>query len=58
VEGERLAMEKGRLAGKIQILQELLGETQSEVVELQALSTDTLSVLSADLQQRLRERRV
>ena len=55
-EGERLGMEKGNLAGKIQMLQEWLGEIQSAVVELQALSTDILSVRLADLQQRVRER--
>jgi predicted transposase/invertase (TIGR01784 family) len=54
--GERLGIEKGRLAGKIQILQELLEETQIGVAELQSISTETLSIRLADLQQRLRDR--
>ena len=56
--GERLGIEKGSLAGKIQILQELLGETQSEVAELQAISTEMLSFRLAELQQRLRDRQI
>jgi predicted transposase/invertase (TIGR01784 family) len=55
--GEKLGLEKGSLAGKIQLLQELLGEIPFRDDQLQAFSTDELSVQLVDLQQRLRDRR-
>ncbi|MEZ6090824.1 MAG: hypothetical protein R3C05_22945 [Pirellulaceae bacterium] len=58
--GERLGLEKGLekggLAGKIQLLQELLGETQSSITELRSLTSETLSARLAELQQQLRDR--
>ena len=54
-EGERSGLEKGKLAGKIQMLQELLGAIPTTEGELQSLDVDTLATRLADLQQRLRD---
>lgn len=48
--------EEGLLVGKIQLLQQLLGERQQDVSELGKLGTDALSSTLSDLQQRLRSR--
>jgi len=55
-EGERTGIEKGRLAGKIQLLLELLGEPPTADAELQFCSDDTLKTRLNVLQQRLRDR--
>jgi hypothetical protein len=55
-EGEQLGMEKGKLAGKVQLLQELLGERLSSDTELQELGSETLAAQLTVLQQRLRDR--
>ncbi len=55
-EGERLGLEKGNLAGKIQLLQELLEDPATSDAELQAETPETLTSRLADLQQRLRNR--
>ncbi|MEZ6091374.1 MAG: Rpn family recombination-promoting nuclease/putative transposase [Pirellulaceae bacterium] len=54
--GERLGLEKGGFVGKIQLLQELLGETQASIAELRSLTSETLSTRLAELQQQLRDR--
>lgn len=56
-EGERLGLEKGKLTGKIQAFQELLGELPSGDAELQSRSTESLLSLLAELQQQLRNRK-
>ncbi len=55
-EGERLGLERGRLAGKVQLLEELLGKTPTGPEELQQLSVETLTVRLAELQSQLRDR--
>ena len=54
--GREEGLEKGSLAGRIQLLQQLLGESESALEELRDLPTDELSSRLADLQQRLRSR--
>jgi len=54
--GREEGLEKGSLAGSIQTLQELLGESTSPLEELCDLPTSDLSTRLADLQQRLRSR--
>lgn len=49
-------MEKGMLAGKIQTLQELLGERASTDAEQMAADATELSARNTALQQRLRDR--
>jgi hypothetical protein len=50
------ARQEGRLLGKIQILQELLGEESSSQESLDERTIGELSAIFADLQQRLRSR--
>ena len=50
------ARQEGELAGKIQILQELLGEESSSAASLRERTISELSTMLADLQQRLRSR--
>jgi len=50
------ALAKGLLAGKIQLLQELLGEQPSELTELIAEPEEQLAALANELQERLRSR--
>lgn len=57
-EGEQIGLEKGKLTGKIQMLQELLGDTLTTDTELAACGLDTLTTQLAVLQQRLRDRQV
>ena len=57
-EGERLGVEIGKLAGKVQLLQELLGDMPSSDTELQELATETLAEQLTVLQQRIRDRKV
>jgi len=55
-EGREEGLEKGALAGRIQLLQQLLGEPESSIEALRDLPTNELSAQLADLQQRLRSR--
>jgi predicted transposase/invertase (TIGR01784 family) len=55
-EGREEGLEKGTLAGKISVYQELLGEPVSSNSELQSRDIDSLTTLLAELQQRLRNR--
>ncbi len=57
-EGEQIGLEKGKLTGKIQMLQELLGDTPTTDAELEASGLDALTTQLAVLQQRLRDRQV
>ncbi|WP_149752630.1 hypothetical protein [Rubripirellula obstinata] len=50
------AREEGADAGKVQLLQQLLGEPEQSIGDLLQLNSDTLASLLADLQQRLRTR--
>jgi predicted transposase/invertase (TIGR01784 family) len=54
--GEQLGLEKGKFAGRIQLLQELLGDAPSDDAELKALSSESLTSKLEVLQQRLRDR--
>ena len=55
-EGMEKGMEKGEAVGKIQLLQELLGEPSSSTASLRELTIGDLSAMLAELQQRLRSR--
>jgi predicted transposase/invertase (TIGR01784 family) len=48
--------EEGKLTGKIQMLQELLGDTPTTDAEFKSCDIDTLTTRLAELQQRLRAR--
>jgi hypothetical protein len=50
------ARQEGELVGKIQLLQELLGEAPSSSASLRERTISELSTMLADLQQRLRSR--
>ncbi len=54
--GIEKGIEKGELLGKIQVLQQLLGEEPSSTASLRERTISELSTLLADLQQRLRSR--
>ena len=56
-EGRQEGLEKGESVGKIQILQQLLGEESSSPASLRERTNSELSTMLADLQQRLRSRR-
>ncbi len=56
-EGLQEGRQEGILAGKIQTLQELLGEPISTDIELERLDIEALTVRLAELQQRLRLRK-
>jgi flagellar biosynthesis/type III secretory pathway protein FliH len=55
-EGRQDGWQRGELAGKIQILQQLLGEESSSTEGLRERTIGDLSTILADLQQRLRSR--
>jgi hypothetical protein len=55
-EGKAEGREEGALIGKIQLLQQLLGEHEQVTAELIELGEDTLSSMLVNLQQRLRSR--
>jgi hypothetical protein len=55
-EGHEEGLKKGKLTGKIQMLQELLGETPATDAELQSCSLEALKACLAELQQPLRDR--
>ncbi len=57
-EGLEKGREEGKLAGRIQTLQELLGDKVSSDAELIALEVDELQAQVDTLQQRLRARQV
>jgi predicted transposase/invertase (TIGR01784 family) len=54
--GEAIGLERGVLAGRAQLLQELLNETPATTDELRALSNEELTQLVETLQLRLRQR--
>jgi len=55
-EREQLGMEKGKLVGKIQLLQELLGDRPSSDTDLKELSSEAIAAQLAVLKQRFRDR--
>ena len=55
-EGREEGRQHGELTGKIQILQQLLGEESSSTEGLRERTISDLSTILADLQQRLRSR--
>jgi flagellar biosynthesis/type III secretory pathway protein FliH len=55
-EGRQEGLEIGELLGKIQLLQQLLGEESSSTEGLGERTISELSIMLADLQQRLRSR--
>ena len=55
-EGRQEGWEGGELSGRIQVLQELLGEESSSTASLRERTISELSGILADLQQRLRSR--
>lgn len=57
-EGREEGQELGLLAGKIQVLQELLGEPATSKSDLLVMSVDALAMKLADLQHQLRDRPV
>ncbi|KAA5539002.1 hypothetical protein FYK55_25745 [Roseiconus nitratireducens] len=50
------ALDRGRLIGRVQLLESLLGQETSSTDALKARSVEELQALEADLQRRLRER--
>ncbi|GIW97373.1 MAG: hypothetical protein KatS3mg111_0706 [Pirellulaceae bacterium] len=56
-EGERVGLKKGELAGKIRLLQELLGEVPTQLEDLRETPIERLESMQERLQRRLRERR-
>jgi flagellar biosynthesis/type III secretory pathway protein FliH len=55
-EGREEGMEKGEVVGKIQLLQELLGDESTATAGLRERTMDELSTILTNLQQRLRSR--
>ena len=55
-EGREEGLERGLIAGRIQTLQELLGDTPATTASLAEIHLDTLTKQLATLQQRLRAR--
>jgi hypothetical protein len=55
-EGREEGLERGLLVGRIQTLQELLGEAPAPKCELAPLALDALTTQINELQQRLRDR--
>ncbi|MFG0254378.1 MAG: Rpn family recombination-promoting nuclease/putative transposase [Rhodopirellula sp. JB053] len=55
-EGREVGREEGIIVGRIQTLQELLGETPTTTAELSTLQLDGLNTQLAILQQRIRDR--
>ncbi len=56
IQGREEGLERGLLAGKIQTLQELLGDPPTPKSELATADLDALTTQLAELQQRLRDR--
>jgi predicted transposase/invertase (TIGR01784 family) len=56
IQGREEGLAKGKVAGRVQMLQELLGEPVTSDAELDALELSSLTDLFAGLQQRLRNR--
>ena len=54
--GREVGCEMGLLAGKIQLIQQLLDEESSSTESLLSRSTEELSSMLSDLQERLRSR--
>ncbi len=57
-EGERIGLTKGKLAGQIQMLQGLLGESKESDRDLEMLSVEHLQEQLAELEQRFRNKDV
>ena len=57
-QGLEKGIERGTLSGKIQLLQQLLGDSESSLSDLNDTSIAELSVQLQDLQNRLRTRDV
>ena len=55
-EGREEGLERGAVVGRIQLLQQLLGEEESSLEDLRELPTKELATKLTDLQQRLRSR--
>ncbi len=55
-EGERSGLQKGEIIGKVQMVQELLGDTPSTTDQLAAFDMNALTIQLAALQQKLRDR--
>lgn len=55
-EGRQAGLEQGELVGKIQMVQQLLGEQPSSTASLRERTISELSTMLADLQQRQRSR--
>jgi flagellar biosynthesis/type III secretory pathway protein FliH len=55
-EGRQEGWEGGELSGRIQVLQELLGEPSSSTASLRERTISELSTMLEDLRQRLRSR--
>lgn len=55
-EGREEGREQGMLAGKIQLLEDLLGEPATSTRELLEMSVDSLQIKLSALQQKLRDR--
>jgi flagellar biosynthesis/type III secretory pathway protein FliH len=55
-QGEQIGLAKGKLAGQIQLLQELLAEPPSSDADLRQLTPEALESQLVELQKRLRER--
>ena len=56
--GREEGLECGLVAGRIQTLQELLGDAPTTAADLAVLHLDALTTKLAELQQRLRDRQV
>ncbi len=54
--GEAIGIEKGQAIGRIQLLQELLGDTIATEESLRLVSSDELTSTVQELQSKLRER--
>jgi flagellar biosynthesis/type III secretory pathway protein FliH len=54
--GRQEGMETGALVGKIQLLQQLLGEASCSTADLRQRSLEELNSLQTEVQQRLRSR--
>ncbi len=56
IQGREEGLERGKLAGKIQLIQELLGDTTTPESELNECAIETLTTKLVDLQKRIRDR--
>ncbi len=56
-EGREEGIERGWMAGQIQLLQQLLGENESSLIELQMISDEALRTRHSELKQRFRQQK-